>query len=130
MKIIFFLISILLISCSHNNRDVKEKIIGRWEINEIKFNNKDYLSYLYSNILIFEKNGIISIPETVHFIEDKNSKWNYVDGKIKIMTTNLAFKDTFDFSFLDKSEMNPRGLILRSDSIYIKLYNLFDLEKN
>ncbi len=129
LKILILLTGLIFYSCSSNQESLKNKIIGKWAIEKIEFNHKDYKSYLYSNVLIFNVNSDISIPETVHFIDNPNSSWKILDNKkLVIESSNLAFKDTFDIKFLKRTKFKPRGLEIKSDSIFIKAFNLFDLE--
>ncbi len=132
MKLTILTLAILLVaySCSLNKESLTKKIIGKWAIEKIEYNHKDYKSYLYSNVLIFDESYSVSIPETVHFIEDKNSSWKILNNKKLVITTsNLAFKDTFDINFINRNEDKPIGLEIKSDSIYIQAFNLFDLGK-
>ena len=132
MKFKIFTLLFLLFcnSCSLNKKTIEDQIIGKWAIEEIEFNKKSYKSNLYSNVLIFNHNSDISIPETVHFIEDTNSTWEILDNKkLVIESSNLAFKDTFNIRLIKRNKDKPTGLEIISDSIYILAYNLFDLEK-
>ncbi len=129
-KILTLSTCILFITCSLNRKSIKNELIGRWAIEKIEFNKKDYKSYLYSNVLIFRENTEISIPETVHFIEDLNSKWKLNNkNELIIESSNLAFKDTFIIKIIDRTKTKPKGIELKSDSIFIKAYDLFDLGK-
>lgn len=129
-RLLSLLILLLLDSCSLSKKSLTDKIVGKWAIEKIQFDNEDYKSYLYSNVLIFKENADVSIPETVHFIKDPSSTWKILDNnKLVIESSNLAFKDTFNITFTKRNKDKPRGMELKSDSIYITAYNLFDLEK-
>ncbi|MFI1745947.1 hypothetical protein [Thalassobellus sediminis] len=117
---------ITLISCSNNS--LKNEIEGQWAIKEITYSGKSYKDQMYTNALIFRENNEISIPETFHFKKDKNATWKVLENKnsITINTSTTVFDDTFDVEFINRTENDPLGIILKSDTIYIKAYKLLD----
>jgi hypothetical protein len=124
-KLTFFLI-ITLTSCSSNS--LKNEIEGQWAIKEITYSGKSYKDQMYTNALIFRENNEVSIPETFHFKKDKNATWKVLENKnsITINTSTTVFDDTFDVEFINRTENDPLGIILKSDTIYIKAYKLLD----
>lgn len=127
-SLLLFVTFMYFASCGTKNESLENTIIGLWAIEKIEFNHKDYKNYLYSNVLVFRENSEISIPESVHFIKDLNSNWKFNDKKkLIIETSNLAFKDTFNVKIIERTELKPIGIELKSDSIYIQAFNIFDL---
>ena len=121
-----FILLITLTSCSENG--FKNEIEGQWAIKEITYSGKSYKDQMYSNALIFDKNNRISIPETFHFKKDRNATWTALENKksIVIKTSTTVFNDTFNVEFINRTENDPLGIILKSDKIYIKAHKLLD----
>ena len=122
--LILFITTIFLTSCINERQSFYDKIEGQWAISEIEYAGKNYKNNLYYNLLVFGDENKVSIPETTHFIKDDTSTWEVIEGtrKVKINSSNLAFKDVFKVEFIKPNAKNPLGMILRSDSIYIKAY--------
>ena len=120
---------IFLTSCS--NLTLENQVRGQWAIKEITYSGKSYKDQMYSNVLIFSENNEVSIPETFHFKKDKNATWKSLENKksIVINTSTTVFDDTFEVEFIDRTENDPLGIILKSDTIYIKAFKLLDFHK-
>jgi hypothetical protein len=110
---------------------LENQIKGQWAIKEITYSGKSYKDQMFSNVLIFKDNNQVSIPETFHFKKDKNATWKSIENKksIVINTSATVFEGTFDVEFIDRTENDPLGIILKSDTIYIKAYKLLDFHK-
>ena len=129
IQIYIIFLSLLFLGCTESKKSNCSKLKGKWAIENIKFNNEEYKDYLLSNVIIFKENNEISIPETVHFIKDYKSYWicKFKDddkNHIRINSSNLAFKGNFSIRFFDNEQEKLKGVILESDSIYIRAYKL------
>ncbi|MDO5969783.1 hypothetical protein Q4Q35_08185 [Flavivirga aquimarina] len=129
MRIIILTLLLVVFSCTESEDIIFKKFKGQWSISEIKYNNLNYKDYLNSNVLILKKNNEISIPETVHFNEDRFSFWSFkLDQEnqvlLNIESSNHAFRGVFNVEFIKDEKKKLAGMILKSDSIYIKAYKL------
>ena len=129
MKKLFYLILVLsFLSCKSKKELTYKRLVGKWAIEEITYLDKSYKDQLYINAIILKENNNISVPETVHFVKDKNATWKLIergnDFLIQINTNNTVFNDTFDVKFISDKERSLRGVILKSDTIFIKAFKL------
>ena len=122
---------LILFMTSCSNMSLENQIKGQWAIEEITYSGKSYKDQMFSNVLIFKENNQVSIPETIHFKKDNSANWKTVENKksIVINTSTTVFADNFDVEFIDRTENDPLGIILKSDMIYIKAYKLLDFHK-
>jgi len=126
-KILIISISLIILnSCS--KIDMKSRIKGQWAIEEVIYSGKSYKDQMYSNVLIFEDNDKISIPESVHFKKDRSSSWQLLKKNnsmvMIIKSSNKVFTDTFEIKFIKNEKKKLRGVILQSDTIQIEAYKL------
>ncbi len=119
---------LMFFSCNNEKNTVYNKLKGQWAIEELKYLNKNYKNNLYSNVLIFEDNNEVSIPESVHFKKDLSSSWSLKEMNNQILlninSTNIVFNATFNINFIEDKERKLRGIILKSDTIYLKAFKL------
>ncbi len=128
----YFLLSLVIIvfvsSCVEEKQSLYSKLKGQWAINELKYDGLSYKEQLYSNVLIFRDNGVISIPRSAHFEKDRKATWELINENNRTMlvlkTFNKVFKDTFEVRFRKNKEKQLIELILKSDTISINSYKL------
>jgi hypothetical protein len=116
--------TLLLASCS--NQGLKNNLEGQWAMEILTYEENNYISQVYTNVLIFDKNNKISIPETFHFEKDNNATWKVLNDKIKISTSNTVFNGTYEVEFISRTKTKPLGFRLKSTKAYIKAYKLLD----
>lgn len=125
MKFTYLFLVILLLSCVKNKELIEDKLKGQWSIDEIEYKDLNYKDYLLSNVLVLNDNYNISIPETFHFEKEEFSFWNLNSSNnniLEIECDNQVFKGRFDVKFFKNKEKKLLGIILKSDSTYIKAH--------
>ncbi|WP_445735711.1 hypothetical protein [Mariniflexile sp.] len=120
---LLFLIMISLISC---NESLKEKMNGLWILEEIYYEDKDYLdSISYKIVKIDEKNIMI------HSTNEINAEWDIIQYKgidtLVINSNDKIFKGKFELLFALDTEDNSVFCKLLGEKTIIILHKI-DLE--
>lgn len=133
INFLFFLSAVFLFSCKSNQDVTRDKLIGSWDITEMNYKGKDYVETLLINAFTIEKDGTITVPDTIDSkFEDREitSRWTIKQiekNKIKVIIDckkNLTFQGIYDISFFKNYDKKLLGIEFKSDSTYIRAYKV------
>lgn len=131
-----FLFIFFLNSCKSKQDLIKDKLIGDWDIYEMKYKDKDYVETLLINAFTIEKDSLITIPDTIHSeIDDREifSKWILKNENELIIDCkkNKSFNGYFKIKFFKDYKKKLLGIELKSETTYISAYKVlqnFDID--
>src|SRR6476620_6283936 len=120
---------IICLSCNSKESTLENKIVGQWSIEEFRYCNISYIDSLYINFIVFEKNNIVSIPESKFFEKDYQAKWNYSQlhnkDVVKIIPKDTMFNGDYEITFFKNYKRKLLGIELKSNKTYIKACKFF-----
>lgn len=131
-----FLLLFMFNSCKSEQDLIQNKLIGSWDITEINYKDNDYVETLLINAFTIEKDGTITIPDTIDSkFDDREiiSKWILKNQKELVINCkkNNVFNDSFKIIFFKDYEKKLLGIELKSDNTYISAFKVlqnFDVD--
>ena len=134
MSYVLLLYSLLFNSCQNNEDIILNKLKGDWSIEQISYDNNNYLNNLYTNVFFLEDHNSVTLPQTFDS-EEENAIWN-ISKKgnniiVEIKSKNQIFNSKFEVKFIKNYDKKLLGIELKSHKTRIVAYKfLQDFENN
>lgn len=122
-KIFLILIIGLIFNSCFEEINLNDKMIGIWMIEGIYKNNIDIKDSINYNMLFFEKNDLLQLPETNNY-KQHNADWKIKedDNTLQIISKNKIFNGNYSIRFIKNDEKKLLGAIFENNDKRIIAY--------